>query len=466
MSIKPCCISSFSRWDLLRSLVFFAWFAILVACSNSISVNSDSSGLKDVCLAASDTVNESDVNGYNNYENEDVSENGEKSSSSLFEYPYAGIPRISIKTMNYQKIEDRETEISAMLEIWTDSSLESIALPTTIRGRGNTSWTSMPKKSYKLELKYDAPVIGMPKEKDWALIANYADKSLMKNYLMYQLAWTLGMPYSPRCKFVELYLNGDYQGVYLLTETIKVGKNRVDIPKTNESYLMEFDVKVREGDQRIIPSQNRLYNMHFPKNASDSIKGVFAKYINSFEAYLKGGNLENIKDWINVETYITHYWIQEFSKNPDANFGSSVYFSWETNGVIQMGPVWDFDLAFGGHPEDSLADYRNWRIRGYDWNLKLFKDSTFARSVQKYWIDNRSVFLNVLDSIDLLKEKIQQATENNFSRWNVLSSTKSHWHNTAYSSYDEAVENLKKWICKRINWIDAQYGETSKMEAE
>ena len=131
-----------------------------------------------------------------------------------------------------------------------------------------------------------------------------------------------------------------------------------------------------------------------------------------------------------------------------------------------MGPVWDFDLAFGGHPEDSLADYRNWRIRGYDWNLKLFKDSTFARSVQKYWIDNRSVFLNVLDSIDLLKEKIQQATENNFSRWNVLSSTKSHWHNTAYSSYDEAVENLKKWICKRINWIDAQYGETSKMEAE
>ena len=140
------------------------------------------------------------------------------------EYPYANIPRIVIETENRTKIKDRETEIPAKLQIWGKKEAESEIVDLTIRGRGNSSWLYMPKKSYKIEFVKKQSMLGMPKDKDWALISNYADKTLMKNYLMYNLSAKLGAFYSPRCEFAELYLNGEYLGVYLLTETIKIGK--------------------------------------------------------------------------------------------------------------------------------------------------------------------------------------------------------------------------------------------------
>ena len=136
------------------------------------------------------------------------------------EYPYAGIPRIVIETENRKAIVGREIEISAKMQIWDDSSAESEIMDLTIRGRGNSSW-EMPKKSYKIEFDKKQSMLGMPKDKDWALIANYADKTLMRNDLAYRLSAALDVFYAPRCEFAELYVNGNYLGVYLVTETIK-----------------------------------------------------------------------------------------------------------------------------------------------------------------------------------------------------------------------------------------------------
>ncbi len=143
-------------------------------------------------------------------------------------YPYAGIPRVVIETEDLLEINDRETEIPAKMRIWGERYPETGLMEMTIRGRGNLSW-SMHQKSYKLEFKNKQTLLGMPKDRDRALISNYADKSLMKNYLMYHLATKMGMPYAPRCEYVELYLNKEYLGVYLLTETIKKSQNRVNL---------------------------------------------------------------------------------------------------------------------------------------------------------------------------------------------------------------------------------------------
>ena len=143
------------------------------------------------------------------------------------EYPYAGIPRIVIETENHRAVKNRETEIPARLQIWGEKAPESEIMELTIRGRGNSSWFSMAKKSYTIELSYKHEILGMPTNRDWALISNYADKTLMRNYLIYKIAPTVGAAYAPRCVQTELYLNGEYLGVYLLTETIKIGKNRV-----------------------------------------------------------------------------------------------------------------------------------------------------------------------------------------------------------------------------------------------
>ncbi len=381
------------------------------------------------------------------------------------EFPYAGIPRIVIETENHQAIKDRETEIPAKLQIWGENTPESEVMDLTIRGRGNTSWTEMPKKSYKIEFVNKQEMLGMPKDRDWALIANYADKTLMKNYLMYHLSSELEAYYAPRCEFAELYLNKEYLGVYLLTETIKIAKHRINIPKNEDSYLIEVDCRVKENEQPIYSTiltnetNKKAFRVHEPKNASEKVLSVINNKIESFERYLKTINPQTNNDldqWIDMNEYIKHYWIQEFSKNPDADFKTSVYFSWEKNDVIKMGPVWDFDLAFGSHDWGNYSSPQNWHTKDAYWNKFLFQDSIMENSIHAFWNSQKASFLHTFDTIDSIQVFLQNAANNNFKRWEILQSTSYKYHRHSNKNYIDAVSDLKSWIKQRIEWIDSE----------
>lgn len=214
------------------------------------------------------------------------------------EYPYAGIPRIVIETENFREIKDRETEIPAKLQIWGEKAPESEVMDLTIRGRGNSSWTSMAKKSYKIELLDKHSLLGMPADRDWALISNHADKTLMRNYIIYKVAPSLGARYTPRCQFAEFFLNGEYLGVYLLVETIKIGKNRINIPKNENSYVVEFDNKYRDSEQVFfsnILEKKQPFRIHYPQSMSDTTINVIDAYIRQFEVFLKKDLLKEEK---------------------------------------------------------------------------------------------------------------------------------------------------------------------------
>ena len=380
------------------------------------------------------------------------------------EYPYAGIPRVVIETDSRQKVEDVVTEVPARLQIWGQRRPESKIMSLTIRGRGNTSW-NMPKKSYKIELANKQSMLGMPANRDWALISNYADKTLMKNYLMYHFANQIGSYYSPKCEFAELYLNGDYLGVYLVTETIKIGKNRINIPENANSYIVEVDAKLREGEQfvysDVIPTTKgrKDFRIHAPKNASEEQLLVIQDYIRSFEIFLKdvkSGKDNDLERWIDVNEYIKYYWIQEFSGNADAAFYTSVFFSWIRDDVIKMGPVWDFDIAFGGHIKENLSLSQGWYIKQIYWNRFLFKDSVMSNAVYSFWMNHREKFKGTLEMIDSVAFVLLPAAENNFKRWTILQRTDAYCPKS-FESYDAAVDYLKKWILERYDWINAQY---------
>ncbi len=383
------------------------------------------------------------------------------------EYPYAGIPRIVIETEKRQAIKDRETEIPAKLQIWGEKKAESEIMDLTIRGRGNTSWLSMPKKSYKIEFAKKQSMLGMPKDKDWALIANYADKTLMRNFLAYQFATAIGSYYASKCEFADLYLNGEYLGVYLLTETIKVGSNRVNIPNESYSYIVEVDAKYRVGEQVIFSNalmsdstSKTAFRVHDPKNASDAVLDTIQSHIYSFERFLKKIKTDddnNVDEWIDVEQSVKHYWIQEVFKNPDACFYTSVYFSWVKGGKINMGPVWDFDMAMGNHYSKSASSVDSWQVRNY-WNKYLLRDKVYQDEIKKIWNDNLGLFESIRDTIDVLYAKLEKPAVNNFNRWNVLAddSSMGEWKTKKYGSYKESVNSIKDWITKRIQWIDSQ----------
>lgn len=378
-------------------------------------------------------------------------------------YPYAGIPRIVIETENHREIKDRETEIPAKLQIWGEKAPESEVMDLTIRGRGNTSW-GMPKKSYKIEFVNKQTMLGMPKDRDWALISNYADKTLMKNYLMYHLSAKLGAYYAPRCEFAEFFLNGEYLGVYLLSETIKIASKRINISKDQTSYILEVDKRTRLNEQKIFSniitndSIGKGFQVHAPKNASAQTLKKITDHIQSFESFLKKIQKadNNISQWIDINEYIKHYWVQEFSKNPDANFYSSVFFSWEENHPIKMGPVWDFDLAFGGHENTSFNATEGWHIMSSYWNAFIFRDTIMSFSRQRFWNEQRELFSSTLITIDSIQTELQNAAKNNFKKWDILQSTQYIYHRHIYNTYEEAVGDLKNWIMERIQWIDKE----------
>lgn len=446
--------------------VLAALFAIhLSACGNS--EYPEASGWDDIIETWDSEENDQD---------DDTSHYSQSSSSKEFQYlpiddskyPYAGIPRIVIVTENYRKIKDRETEIPAKLQIWGKKAPDSEIMDLTIKGRGNSSWYAMPKNSYKIEFVNKQEMLGMPKNRDWALIANYADKTLMKNYLMYNLSAKLGAYYTPRCEFVELYLNKEYLGVYLLTETIKIGKNRINIPQTSNSFIVEIDViHLREGQQAVYSDiidpvedneKGTPFHILSPKNASEQDLSTIKEHIRSFEKFLvqKSDSVKNFKKWIDVNEYIKHYWIQEFSKNPDANFRTSVFFSWVKDDIIKMGPVWDFDLAIGGYPDTAKASPTGWYIKRFYWNKYIFKDSVMKSKVKTFWEKNRNIFYDTNLLIDSTATFLQRAADNNFKRWKVLQSTENRYHTKSFKDYNEAINNTKKWFNKRFNWIDNQ----------
>ena len=174
----------------------------------------------------------------------------------------------------------------------------------------------------------------------------------------------------------------------------------------------------------------------------------------------------NVGIWIDIDEYIKHYWVQEFSKNPDACFSTSVFFSWNTTGLIKMGPIWDFDLSFGGHSNElPYKDYAHikritpegWYIKYFYWNKYLFKDSMMSDKIKSFWGKNKNEFYNIIFAIDSTSSFLQNAADNNFKRWNVLQSKNYRFHTKAFATYKDAIKETKEWVQQRLLWIDSQY---------
>lgn len=372
------------------------------------------------------------------------------------EYPYAGIPRIVIETENHRDIRDRETEIPAKLQIWGENAPESEIMELTIRGRGNSSWDAMPKKSYKIEFLKKQEMLGMHKDKDWALIANYADKTLLKNYISYKLSLWLGAEFTPNSKFAELFLNHNYQGVYLLTETLKISTSRIKQNSNQTLFFAEFDIHHKRNDQTFFLSNpSKPITIHFPKNATDSVISILKGHLDSLNNYTRNGliNKNTIHNWIDLESYFLYYWVQEFAENRDANFDTSVFFTWEIGKPLKMGPLWDFDLGYNGHPNSLTQDPQKWFIRNYYWNYFFFKQKFFEEKSTAYWKKHEQAFQQTVDSLHMYSSYLTKAAENNFKRWPILKNSTSLFLVHSYDSYQAAVDSLYSWMEKRFNWI-------------
>lgn len=385
------------------------------------------------------------------------------------------LPVITINTAGGQSITSKEVYVEGTYQI---TGLDKTILhqgDLEIKGRGHSTW-GMPKKPYHMKLADSTALLGMPSNKHWVLLANYADKTLIRNAVAFELSRMLGMEYTTRSVFVELYLNGAYQGVYQLTEKIRIDKDRVNIPELEITdtdpdtitggYLIEVDSKRGEDFcfDSSIPGTDMVYCVSNPETLLEAgweaQKDYIVNYIYQTENVLFGAGFENpdtgYAAYLDVNSVMHYYLINELFKNVDAPW-SSFYMYKKRDGLLTLGPVWDFDIAIGNINYAGADNPEGWYIREAVFFKRFFADPAFESRVKARWkeMKDTGMFTELFAYIGSQALFLQKAQANNFSRWPILSEWV--WPNRVVTgSYDGEIEAMKDWLTLRIAWMDEQ----------
>jgi len=358
--------------------------------------------------------------------------------------------------------------------------------------RGSSS-QMFPKKSYGFETKNsnlettDYPLLDMPKENDWILYAPYTDKTMIRDVLTYTLDAKLGH-WSPRCRFVELFLNGTYQGVYVLMEKIKRNKNRVNISKmkaTDNSgenltggYIIKIDKITGSGGEGWYSNYSNtlgktFYQYEYPK--ADEITTLQESYIQTYvkmmENVLYNENFKNpgnYHEYLNDSTFIDFMIMNELSKNVDGYRLSAFLFK-DRNGLFNCGPIWDFNLGYGnadyyngwipaGFQYQAYLDVDSWQVPF--WWRKLMKDQAYVAKLKTRWTTLRKKELadqRITFVIDSLTNLLSESKDRNYLRWQGVIGFYIWPNYYIGQSYNEEVTWMKNWIAQRLAFLDGQW---------
>ena len=422
---------------------------------------------------------------------------------SMFVFNSSNLPIVSINT-NGQNILDNTRIVADMGVIYnggtsrnyTSDPFNNYNGKISIEYRGSSS-QGFPKKSFSLETQdalgenNNVSILDMPIENDWVLYAPYSDKSLIRNVLTYQLGESLDR-YAPRTQLCELLINNEYQGVYVFTEKVKRDDNRVDIAKltVNDTigddltggYILKIDKSTNgfgfNWDSPILPpfttNVNINFKLHYPKeNQELPVQSAYIEnYVTAFENSLNGpdftDSLLGYRNFIDVSSFIDFFIMNEVTRNVDG-FRLSTYFYKDKDskvGKLSLGPLWDFNLAFGNadYCQGSLttgwgSDFNQNCSDTYTipfWWDKLKTDTTYINELKCRWDSLRvhqmhtdSIFL----SIDSLVVQLDESQERNFMKWSILDSYV--WPNNYVGlSYENEITYLKNWIEDRVVWMD------------
>lgn len=265
-----------------------------------------------------------------------------------------------------------------------------------IHGRGNNN-KSFEKKSYSINLDDAASLLGMETASKWALRATPDDYTMLMDKLVLDTAKAVDIPYSVDSEHVNVYIDGEYEGVYLLTQRIKVGDGAVDM---SDGYLMEFETggRYEEADQGFVTTHRNIV-VHSPSNLDEEELGALGSYVQEAEdAIYSGGGINPTtgKTWfeyLDAASWIKQYWIQEFFINYDADYTSTYMTKDKNDPLLYAGPSWDFDKTFWHtyYNEDYQSNMLTLRGRKKEsWMQQLEATPDFMAAATEYYLTSFS----------------------------------------------------------------------------
>lgn len=336
----------------------------------------------------------------------------------------------------------------------------------TFKGRGNTSWAYYQKKGYQIKFDKKTSVLGIAKAKKWVLLANASDDSMMRNKLSFSLADQLGMTYAPDCAYVDLWINGEYRGTYLVCEKVELGTTRLNL-NDPKGVLMEQDEAYFAAEDIWI--ENHSTGKHFvvkesvteddPALLQEAVKD-FDDALNAFMEYAATTpddaiTLQSLSRYIDVDSFLQYYLVNEFVLNRESA-GSSFY--WYKDGeqdVLHLGPVWDFDTCMGNDVENADS-HQTAHIYNHIVFRKLLSIPVVRDEMSRLLLDYAAAFGGMDDKAESLYTLLQASASMNYTRWDDLKGGFGGKGTYFAGTYQEAKENLSTWLGKRETAFTAE----------
>ena len=390
-----------------------------------------------------------------------------------------GLPQLFVSTPNNVEItsKDKWIDNAHMSLSYAENADWSFSSSMSIRGRGNTTWGAA-KKPYAIKLDSKQGIMGMPSHKRWVLIANYFDNSFLKNHMAFYLSEKFGMDYTVRGKFVDLFINGKYKGLYWLGEDIKVDPNRVNIndgykgmsDSKDKDFLVEMDTHFDEPVKFMTPNRELPYMIknddymvnnngamttggqarlaRFQEKIENLEKLLYSNYVGKNNTINAPAPDERYSNIIDVESWAKFWMINEIMDNGELQHPKSCYFTYQNDiNRFKAGPVWDFDWSSKKNKTYSLRDYIY-----YD---ALFKSPLFQAAVRRIW-NAYSGNINMNSEIEKMRKYLKAAYAADSVVWGI------HYDpdGVKLKNYDAYVDYLKTALNKKMGVVDKYISQT------
>nr|MCR5264921.1 CotH kinase family protein [Clostridiales bacterium] len=333
--------------------------------------------------------------------------------------------------------------------------------PLSIKGRGNYSW-SFPQKPYTVKLDSGEPLLGMDKGKKWVLVTTYSDKTLLRNYMTLNLSSRLlGMRYSVEAEYVDVYMDWEYNGLYALSEKVALGQNRCDA-----DALFEIEAQYRHGDCSnciICPSGCHLMLKEVRNDVDDkewaSLLKYYGELIKNADKAMKKGSDEYLK-YIDVESFVDWYIVNELVKNYDSGFTTSCYFCVKDD-KLYMGPCWDYDTCMGNQIVAECVKPVGYHVANSPWYSMLLGDEYFLNALYSRWTQlwNDGVFDTFVRMLDETASVIADSERLDHKKYPAALTNHDLRGDMSRETWEGELDYLKDWVNTRLEWLNSEWNE-------
>lgn len=389
------------------------------------------------------------------------------------------IPTFYITTQNSAPVTSKVIYVPGFLTVVSKDSTESFTSDSIeIRGRGNSTW-NLAKKPYRIKFENKRKLLNLPaKAKNWILLANHSDKTLIRNAVAFEIGNYLNMEFTPSVKFADVVLNGKYIGNYMITDQVEVGGDRVEVEKQDSTdttepnisggYLLEIDGFASLEPLWYTTSKGLKITVKYPddENVNQQQIDYIKNFTNTFENTLFSGTyadpLNGFRSMIDTTSFIDWFIASELTGNPDCFWSTFIYKKRDIPKFF-YGPLWDYDIAFNN--ERRLGDVLNKRMLQYafenkTWITKQATDKWFLNKVNQRWTGllKKGIIEHLQNYVDSIILQIDESQKANFQKWPVLK-TRVYNEQFLFPTYGEGVDFLKKYITDRATFLTTSFAK-------